>query len=187
MPRCPAIKRDGLQCGFDGLWPCEHGTLCGIHARAEHAHVECAICLSDDTVTSKSVTLRCGHTYCRKCINRWTHRGNATCPTCRRGCLDIFRRHTLAASFAAYFRAMKPITRKMDTNTVRMFVLFTASSDELQTAWNIGPEYPPTALMVLAMFSDSPREFVWMVRRWHQQDTSNDRTPEILPVLKTTL
>ncbi len=49
---------------------------CGRHKN----HFECSICMSSKT-TDKTTT-KCGHVFCKECIEKWT-RDHNTCPICR--------------------------------------------------------------------------------------------------------
>ena len=46
---------------------------------SKDSHLQCTIC---QEVFVKSITINCGHTYCRYCIKTWKKK-NKTCPVCR--------------------------------------------------------------------------------------------------------
>lgn len=139
--------------------------MCGVHARAEAGHVECPICLAEDVVASRTLTLQCGHRFCRKCIVAWANTPRIACPLCRRPCFEHYKRSTLAASYAALFRAFEPALQKDEVLSV-LFVLQVAASEDLRAAWDVGQDYPPEMLMIMATVCPTPVDFVRCVRRW---------------------
>ena len=49
------------------------------------AGIKCLICLAEPAVGTEVCLLRCGHQYCRYCIEQWWRiAANNTCPTCRK-------------------------------------------------------------------------------------------------------
>lgn len=56
----------------------KHDGMCG-----RHHHIEtCTVCLEAVMNNQKCVLKKCGHSFHKKCIDRWTRRSN-TCPKCR--------------------------------------------------------------------------------------------------------
>ena len=58
-------------------------------ANAKTVDDGCPICINGVEVGTRMKMLRCGHTFCHVCIQRWLH-VNATCPVCRRTCIDYY-------------------------------------------------------------------------------------------------
>ena len=48
----------------------------------------CPICLDNYKDKEYKRTLKCGHTFHKKCIDKWIKKHNS-CPICRKCCLDI--------------------------------------------------------------------------------------------------
>lgn len=175
---CGATLRSGAQCKCQGLW----GGLCGTHARQAQSSVECAVCLSDNVPRSKCVRLRCSHVFCRPCLDKWTRRGNLTCPLCRGPCLDAFRRSSLVASFRALFIAMEPLTAELETEHLHTIVVACASSTRVLQAFGVDPSSTIPSLMIIAACTGTPRGFLRVLRR-HQQATVNALTSDSRPDL----
>lgn len=55
---------------------------CHIHREPDENEPMCSICMLP-VRTRGTRTLDCSHTFHKKCIEKWKHTGNYTCPVCR--------------------------------------------------------------------------------------------------------
>ena len=82
----PSEDEDGL--GADGRVECHDGkaerSSSDQPSPPQHA-IQCLICLDVPEAGTEVCTLRCGHQYCRSCIEQWWMMAERnTCPTCRK-------------------------------------------------------------------------------------------------------
>lgn len=110
--RCAAMLRNGGPCSYPskGEHP-HHGPLCGVHMRSLSAVKECCICLGDAN-PRQCKELSCGHTFHRRCINKWFCRGSLTCPMCRAVCLEeLHSTHNRLSARVRHMLRVLPVPR----------------------------------------------------------------------------
>ena len=78
---CQAITLKGLPCKCKSKKDSEY---CSRHTNC----FECSVCLFGKSKRQK-LTLNCGHSFCKSCIDTWTKTNNS-CPLCRKPILDEF-------------------------------------------------------------------------------------------------
>lgn len=110
MRACGATLKSGAPCtNKSKVEHPEHGPLCGVHLRCVSNKKECCICLDTGTA-AQCKQLGCGHTFHRRCIQRWFKRGSLTCPMCRVVCFEeLGSSHPLVSARLRHFLRVAPV------------------------------------------------------------------------------
>lgn len=79
MAFCGALTHTGAQCR--ARVPSD-GSKCHWHKPAPGTDPTCSVCM-DHMLERNCRELPCGHTFHKKCLQKWKLEGNRTCPLCR--------------------------------------------------------------------------------------------------------
>ena len=71
--KCKGVTKKGKTCSLKGPYCRHHCKITGS---------ECSICL-ENIRPLYSLSVRCGHVFHNKCINKWIIHGGNSCPMCR--------------------------------------------------------------------------------------------------------